>query len=175
MSVPLLFGKLPARGDFIWRGFDPGERDALDAWLSAELAAARADLGEGFDAAFDAAPPWRFAWRDAGAWTAGAMAPSVDAAGRRFPLLLAVAGRAAEEVADAAAACEDRLYALIGDGAPDVVVEAPVRIARGGGGARPEGEGWWSAMIGGREEARLEGRRPDGLLLRMLAPAEDGA
>ena len=69
MSGAFLFGKMPSHGDFVARGLAAEERDSLDAWLSAELADARAALGERFEERFDSAPPWRFAW-PADGWTA---------------------------------------------------------------------------------------------------------
>ena len=102
--MALLFGKLPAHGDFVTRGVAAAERSMLDAWLSASLAAAREALGDAFDARYDQAQPWRAE----GAGVSGAIALSQDAAGRRFPLLLlAGAGRAA--------ACEDLLYRAIAE------------------------------------------------------------
>ena len=47
-TLPILFGKLPAHGDFVARGIDAAGRAELDDWLSASLADARAALGEAF-------------------------------------------------------------------------------------------------------------------------------
>lgn len=100
----LLFGKLPAHGDFVARGLSFEERDALDAWLSASLLQARAAYRAAFEERFDAAAPWRCE----GDGVAGALAASQDSAGRRFPLLLMCAGRSGD-----AARCEELLYAAI--------------------------------------------------------------
>jgi len=64
-----VIGKLPGHGDFVARGVGSGERQQIDEWLAASMAAAREELGDKFEAAFDIAPPWRFAWRDT-RWTA---------------------------------------------------------------------------------------------------------
>ena len=89
---PFLFGKLPAHGDFVARGMSDADRDAWDAWGSLALGALRAAAGEGFEAAHVAAPPWRFVTRSPDGWRAGALAPSIDAVGRRFLLALGVDG-----------------------------------------------------------------------------------
>ena len=166
----ILFGKLPAHGDFVARGLSAGERDAFDRWLSAELAGARDALGDAFDPCFEAAPPWRFAWEeDAGLWTAGALAPSVDAAGRRFPLLLARTSLRPGQADGMAGACEDLIYAALAEAwDADKVTEMAERAAFGEGGEAPH-EGWWLAGDDGAPLARLPGRRPPGLLVAMLA------
>ena len=110
MNDVRLFGKLPAHGDFVARGLNAGDRDDLDAWLSASLSDARDVLAEAFAERYDAAPPWRFVAPSDGAWQAGAMAPSVDAAGRRFPILIAIAGLSDASARAAAARCEELLY-----------------------------------------------------------------
>lgn len=73
----MVIGKLPFHGDFVARGVTGRERDLLDKWLATSMAIASEQLGEKFDEAFDAAPPWRFAWDEDG-WTAGALVPSVE-------------------------------------------------------------------------------------------------
>ena len=111
-----LHGKLPAHGDFVSRGLAPDERDLVDGWLAASLASARDALGAGFEAAFDAAPPWRFAWRDGARWTAGALAPSADAVGRRYPILIGRRDLLATDVHAGTAALDQLLYAAIAEG-----------------------------------------------------------
>lgn len=155
----VLFGKLPAHGDFIARGLTAGDRTIFDDWLSASLADAREALGDRFDECFDAAPPWRY--RGTGA---GALAASQDAAGRRFPALLIV-----EDGDDAAAqACEDLLYSAIGEGwSADRLAEAAASLDAGAG-ARVA-PGWSVADSDGTEVAALAGARPPGLIRAMLA------
>lgn len=85
------FGKLPTHGDFVARGLAPDEREAWDAWSSAGLEGARAALGEAFEAHHDAAPPVRFTFGPGAfgtGWSTGALTASIDAAGRRFILVL---------------------------------------------------------------------------------------
>lgn len=85
------FGKLPARGDFVRRDLPQDFVDAWDAWLAAGIAASRAQLGEAWLPAFLEAPVWHFALAPgfAGGGIAGVLLPSVDRAGRYFPLTLA--------------------------------------------------------------------------------------
>lgn len=98
----LVFGKLPAHGDFVSRGLTAELRTRLDAWLSAAMVEARAAYAD-FDDRFDRATPWRAE----GDGVSGAIAASQDGAGRRFPLLVLARGDAAR--------CEDLLYAAIGE------------------------------------------------------------
>jgi type VI secretion system ImpM family protein len=157
-----LFGKLPAHGDFIARGLEPGERDALDRWLSEELAETRAALGPEFQERYDAAPPWRFAGPD----EAGALAPSVDAAGRRFPLMVGV--RAATAGEDTAAGCETLLYDALGEGwDADRLLEEAERVTADEESPKTAAT-WWTLGGEGHEPATLGGARPAGLFRAML-------
>jgi type VI secretion system protein ImpM len=87
-----LFGKLPARGDFVRNGLPGSFVAPWDAWLQAGLAASHVRLGEDWLPAWLQAPVWRFALApgvcgpDA---AIGVMLPSVDRVGRYFPLTLA--------------------------------------------------------------------------------------
>jgi type VI secretion system protein ImpM len=85
------FGKLPARGDFVRRDLPQNFVDAWDGWLAAGIAASRAQLGEAWLPAFLEAPIWNFALAPGvvGGGIAGLFLPSVDRAGRYFPLTLA--------------------------------------------------------------------------------------
>ncbi|MDO5704508.1 MAG: type VI secretion system-associated protein TagF [Paracoccus sp. (in: a-proteobacteria)] len=91
-----LYGKHPAFGDFVSAGL-PGDLTGLLAgWMQAVFGQWREDVGAGWQAAFDAAPPVRF-WiggeLTGGAALRGVWLPSQDRSGRRFPLMLAqVAG-----------------------------------------------------------------------------------
>ena len=86
------YGKIPARGDFVRAGLPRGFVDAWDDWLQAGLAASRDRLGEAWLPAWLEAPIWRFALAGGvcGPHAAlGLWMPSVDRAGRHFPLTLA--------------------------------------------------------------------------------------
>lgn len=171
MNGAFVFGKLPAHGDFIARGLSAGAHEDWDNFLSASLAQAREDLGERFEAHYDSAPAWRFALADA----SGAIAPSIDRAGRRFPLMLGRAGSDSAETAKMAAACEDLLYRALGESMTiDTLWEAVSAL-------EPEASddttpyGWW--IDGGAEAgiAPLTEERPANLLLAMLRVAEPAA
>lgn len=100
--VPFLFGKLPAHGDFVTRGLTPEAERIWDDWASAEIAVAQEALGEDFDAAHDASPPWGFIGGPGVLgpdWRCGAATASIDSAGRRY---LLVAGHAGLSEAEAA-------------------------------------------------------------------------
>jgi type VI secretion system protein ImpM len=87
-----LYGKLPARGDFVSRRLDAGFVEAWDAWLQRSIAASREALGGRWLESFLSAPVWRFvvpAGMFSSAGWIGLIVPSVDRVGRYFPLTLA--------------------------------------------------------------------------------------
>jgi type VI secretion system protein ImpM len=89
-----LYGKLPAHGDFVWRGWPDALVARLDGWLTAGVAALRAELGEaGFHQAMTTGPLWH-AWLalDGQTCVHGVITPTVDSAGRLFMLLAGIAG-----------------------------------------------------------------------------------
>lgn len=91
---PGLYGKLPAHGDFVWRGWPDALVARIDAWLTDGVALLRSRLGEeGFHHAMQAAPLWH-CWLtlDADTCVHGVVTPTVDSAGRLFLLLAGVAG-----------------------------------------------------------------------------------
>ncbi len=85
------FGKVPARGDFLLRGLPRAFADPWHDWLLDGLQASRAALADGWLDRYLNAPIWCFAL-EAGVCgpqaAAGVMMPSVDKAGRHFPLTL---------------------------------------------------------------------------------------
>ena len=92
MSQVGLFGKIPARGDFVRAGLPRDFIAPWDEWLQKILPASRAALGEAWLAAWMEAPVWRFRLSPGicGPHAAlGLFMPSVDRAGRHFPLTLA--------------------------------------------------------------------------------------
>lgn len=179
MDVPLpnpavtawLFGKLPAHGDFVARGLDPCERETLDQWLTAELAAVRD--GDGFQYRYDAAPPWRFVAEDVSGWRGGAIAPSIDAAGRRFPILVSASAGNDAAAAGVAEACEELVYAALGERLDADATHARLCALRAG--VSEPRQGWWTLGNADFAAAELAGRRPAGLLAAMLTPAEVSA
>ena len=90
--TPGLYGKVPARGDFLSRRLDAEFIAGWDEWLQRAMRESREKLGERWLECFLSAPVWRFAL-PAGMYSkpgwVGLIAPSVDRVGRYFPLTLA--------------------------------------------------------------------------------------
>jgi len=90
--LPGLYGKLPARGDFLSRRLDADFIGAWDAWLQGVMAESRQSLGQRWLECFLSAPVWRFVlppgMLSKAGWV-GLLLPSVDRVGRYFPLTLA--------------------------------------------------------------------------------------
>ena len=93
-----LFGKHPARGDFIEAGLGPVLLPGLEQWLDAALTTCRTTLGPAWEQVWDAAAPRAICfWMGeglAGEVVAGVLRPSHDKVGRRYPLLVLAAGPA---------------------------------------------------------------------------------
>lgn len=85
IEPPAFYGKLPGHGDFVGRGLTGQQERAIDRWLAAWLAAARADWADDFEANYRDAQPWLFA----GERLSAVAIPSADRVGRLFPLLAA--------------------------------------------------------------------------------------
>jgi type VI secretion system protein ImpM len=106
------WGKLPSRGDFVRAALSRDFIEPWDAWLSAAMAETRDRLGEAWHDAWMIAPVWRFALSAelcgpravVGLWM-----PSVDRAGRHFPLTIAteIIGPTASHLAAASTAWLD--------------------------------------------------------------------
>ncbi|WP_144299540.1 type VI secretion system-associated protein TagF [Elioraea rosea] len=115
------FGKLPGHGDFVRADLPEEIVSAWDLWVREGLAESRTVLGEAWLPAFLEAPVWRFRFAPgtlAAVGFAGVMAPSVDKAGRYFPLMLcAVSDRAPEP--EEAPAWFDALAAAAADAVHD--------------------------------------------------------
>jgi type VI secretion system protein ImpM len=83
-----LFGKLPAKRDFIGANASRRFLDVWEPWLQAGVATSKQMLGPQWTEAYNRAPIWRF-WLGVdfcGEATIGAFMPSVDGVGRSFPL-----------------------------------------------------------------------------------------
>lgn len=91
------YGKLPARGDFIREGVPRDFTDAWDLWWQRGLSATQRLAGDAWRESWLEAPVWRFILPPGlcgqravlGLWM-----PSVDKAGRFFPLTIAVTAEA---------------------------------------------------------------------------------
>jgi len=85
-----LFGKLPAKRDFIAVNAPRRFLETWESWMQAGLATSRLTLGGRWGEVYNHAPLWRF-WLGAdlcGEPALGAWTPSVDGVGRAFPLTL---------------------------------------------------------------------------------------
>jgi type VI secretion system protein ImpM len=91
-----LYGKLPAKRDFVAANTPRRFLEVFEPWLQAGVAASRQILGEAWREAYLGAPIWRF-WLGAsfcGEAVLGAFMPSIDGVGRYFPLTV-IAGEGA--------------------------------------------------------------------------------
>lgn len=163
-----LFGKLPTHGDFVTRGMAAAERDALDRWISAGMEGVRAQLGDMHNSLYDSAPPWRFISED----SVGAIAPSMDSAGRRYPILLAVRN-GCFNCTHLATACEELLYTAFADSwTADQLADAAASLS-------PEPDDlpttprWWTEGNAHFPPAELAGDRPADFFPTLLRPRED--
>lgn len=85
-----VYGKHPAFGDFVTAGLSDAAQQRVEAWLNASLSTVKTAWGEGWEQGFDGSPPiafWIGARVSGAAALRGAMLPSRDKVGRRFPLL----------------------------------------------------------------------------------------
>ncbi|MEO1491958.1 MAG: type VI secretion system-associated protein TagF [Pseudomonadota bacterium] len=85
-----VFGKLPARRDFVQHMVEPRLMELFDPWLQGAVAQSREQLGESWLQVYLQAPIWRF-WlgpKITGKPVLGALMPSVDGVGRYFPLCI---------------------------------------------------------------------------------------
>lgn len=182
MEAPVrgFWGKMPAHGDFVRRGWSDATVAALDGWLSPALASCRSVLGEeGFAAAMRSSPLWH-GFLPAG--VAGpvplrlVMAPSVDRAGRLFPLLLGVAGPIGWDDPALAEALEDATYAAVAgrtdaDGTLASMPVVPGDGARDGAGAGAGEGGWWADRFDPAMPPDAPAALDAALLDRMLSTA----
>ncbi len=89
-----VYGKHPAKGDFVEYGVPPALLRVLEGWLDKALAEARESLGPAWDQVWPEAPHLCF-WLGEAIWgepVAGVLAPSRDRVGRRFPLVWLASG-----------------------------------------------------------------------------------
>jgi type VI secretion system protein ImpM len=171
-AVAGIFGKLPAHGDFVRRGWPDETIDAVDRWLTAGVAALRDSRDEdAFADAMRAAPMWH------GHVPAGqlgplalhlAVAPSTDRAGRLFPIAAGWAGRGR---AGSATVLDESIYdAVAGRLDADALVAALDGAAADGEGHAPAVSAWWPGVPGG--EPAVESDTVDAALLHRLLSGE---
>ena len=147
------FGKIPSRGDFVQAGLSRQFTRAWDDWVQAVLPDCRSLLGQEWDAAWRTAASWRFALPggQCGARPVlGLFLPSLDGAGRVFPLTIAAEGAgddatfldAAEAIGCEAAAgglAPDALLARLAGLIPPAPATMPTQTARWWRGRHPGG------------------------------------
>jgi type VI secretion system protein ImpM len=92
---PGWFGKIACLGDFASRRLDAATRDVWDQWLSRRMVAVRERDGAAWLEKYLRAPirywlqsPASQGPHDGARWHAGTLMPSVDSAGRYFPLVV---------------------------------------------------------------------------------------
>jgi type VI secretion system protein ImpM len=87
-----LFGKLPAKRDFIGMNASRRFLEAWEPWLQTGVAMSKQMLGDAWVETYNRAPIWRY-WLGAdfcGEAMIGAFMPSIDGVGRSFPLAIFV-------------------------------------------------------------------------------------
>ena len=87
------FGKIPALGDFVRTPSPSAEMLAFESWLTRAMETGEARHGSSFRDAFAAGPAHAFLWSGSldkknRGLVAGVIAPSHDAVGRRFPIVV---------------------------------------------------------------------------------------
>jgi type VI secretion system protein ImpM len=93
-AIAGLFGKLPARGDFVRENLPRDFTDSWDGWWQRGLADTQARWRDEWDAAWLEAPVWRFLLPPGLCGKSGMLGlwlPSVDKVGRYSPLTIAAA------------------------------------------------------------------------------------
>ena len=123
------YGKLPARGDFVRAGLPRAFTDPWDEWLGAVIAGSRARMGDAWLPAYLEAPVWRFCLAAGlcGALPAvGLTIPSVDKAGRYFPLTFAALCENSAAVEAWLDRCEDAGYAALEQDTPPDAIAATI-------------------------------------------------
>src|SRR5262245_13344907 len=85
-----LYGKLPAKRDFIATGTPRAFLDVWEPWMQGGISASRNSLKDEWKQIFLTAPIWRFLLGAelCGTTVLGAFMPSLDGIGRYFPLTL---------------------------------------------------------------------------------------
>ncbi|WP_168176228.1 type VI secretion system-associated protein TagF [Novosphingobium sp. PC22D] len=180
MTAACLFGKLPAHGDFIARGMSASRKALLDGWMASSLARAQERFPADWSERFDRAAPWYFVAPAADGFEAGAISPSIDRAGRRFPVFASIIVPTCESAVPAAVHVLSCLYSAIAQGhgsdelmaqlerGPDAglapAIEAPAQL---------DAPQWWVVDVDGALVERIEGGHPSELFTLMLELTQD--
>jgi type VI secretion system protein ImpM len=143
-----LFGKLPARGDFVRSGLSEDFVAAWDGWCRDVLVAARAACGDRFEASWMEAPIWRFLLPPGacgGHAVLGVWLPSADKVGRHYPFGLFALADTLVDLKDGGAwldMAEAAGLAAVVEDAPHLDVAA--RLEQTVSAAPLPGTGWWT-------------------------------
>lgn len=90
-----VYGKHPAFGDFVTAGLSGVAQDRIEGWLNTSLSTLKTAWGTAWEAGFDGSPTiafWLGARVTGSGAVRGALMPSRDKVGRRFPLLAGCEG-----------------------------------------------------------------------------------
>lgn len=151
-----VYGKHPAKGDFVEQGVPANLRPQLEAWLDQVLAEARHGLGETWESVWRGARPVRF-WLGEAIWgerVCGVLVASLDKVGRRFPLVIFAYG---EDVPSPVVAPDQGWYAALEAHLRQVVrvpaFEAPADLLIGvplvlAGAIAPAPQDFWAVRPG---------------------------
>ncbi len=165
----MIFGKLPAHGDFIARGLTDAQVARLDDYLSASLSDAA--MLEDFDALYPITPAWRFIIDLDGQVMCGVIAPSIDKVGRQYPVMAGVAADGGS-VALMIDACEANLYNAFSAGqTADELFTTLSTFPRASDSDAIPDTGWFLEDEEKFIVDRLDGSFPAGLMTRMLETA----
>ena len=125
-----LFGKLPAKRDFVAANAPRRFLETWEPWLQSGVATSKQAIAAAWIESYNRAPIWRF-WLGAdfcGEALIGAFMPSVDGVGRAFPLTVFVFDDAGAlpppEIDDNGRWCEDAEALLLGALDPGATFEA---------------------------------------------------
>ena len=125
-----LFGKLPAKRDFVAVNAPRRFLETWEPWLQSGVATSKQTSGTAWAESYNRAPIWRY-WLGAdlcGEALIGAVMPSVDGVGRAFPLTVFASGDgdslAPPEIDDNGRWCEDAEALLLSALDAGVTLEA---------------------------------------------------
>ncbi len=125
-----LFGKLPAKRDFVAANAPRRFLETWEPWLQSGVAMSRQILGGAWAQSYNRAPIWRY-WLGedfCGAALIGAFMPSVDGVGRAFPLTIFAFARegalAPPEIDDNQGWCASAEALLLSALDPEATLEA---------------------------------------------------
>jgi type VI secretion system protein ImpM len=144
------YGKLPARGDFVRTGLPREFVDPWDDWLQTVIAGSQSMMGDAWLPAYLEAPIWRFTLPPGmcGGFAAlGLMLPSVDKAGRYFPLTFAalrVRGFSASSGEAWLGRCEEAGFAALEKDITPQEISAMIGMPDLPDAAQSQEAEWWS-------------------------------